>query len=393
MRDAFPYESPIGFRRIIGNLNFESTLGSRGRDTLPTQVELRISLLATLMRVFGESTDRLWTSAPVDASCLLTVPNLPHPKLESGALSELDDAVAVLPWAVTNEVEQLRRHTKLTRAQPPADEISIAARLWSCPSTDAAIASTVNDREFCHELATAEDLTLSGALILSSVSELERHLAAGGARMSPQERWVLKARFSAAGRERVLGQGRLTEELRRRVASLFRRHDRLLFEPWLSRELDVGTAAIHDGETCHVVGAHLQHMDGYGRIQSIEVGRAATESLTPAENEEIQRVTKVVGERLAACGYRGAFGIDAWRYRDANDEFHFHPLGEINARLTFGFVAHALVERLHESLGVNSDTTLVLHLTERDISPTAHEIPLVLSTSEGRSVASLEIRR
>ena len=53
-----------------------------------------------------------------------------------------------------------------------------------------------------------------------------------------------------------------------------------------------------------------------------------------------------VGEALLATGYRGPFGIDAWRYRDSDGRLRFHPLGEINARLTFGFVGRCWQEKL-----------------------------------------------
>ena len=46
-------------------------------------------------------------------------------------------------------------------------------------------------------------------------------------------------------------------------------------------------------------------------------------------------------EALRREGYVGPFGIDAWAYGNS-----FNPLGEINARMTFGLVAWALAERL-----------------------------------------------
>ena len=122
------------------------------------------------------------------------------------------------------------------------------------------------------------------------------------------------------------------------------------------------------------------------------MGSGATD-FTDDERRALESATHAVGKRVAEHGYRGPFGIDAWRYRDADGETHFHPLGEINARLTFGLVAHALVERLKKPLGLNDGDTLVLHLREREIDPSGGELPLVLSPVDGRSVASVEVRR
>ena len=49
-----------------------------------------------------------------------------------------------------------------------------------------------------------------------------------------------------------------------------------------------------------------------------------------------------VGSQLAQDGYRGPFGIDGFVYRGSDGQTRVHPLCEINARLSFGFVARAL---------------------------------------------------
>jgi hypothetical protein len=49
--------------------------------------------------------------------------------------------------------------------------------------------------------------------------------------------------------------------------------------------------------------------------------------------------TEAVAAALGREGYVGPFGIDAWRYRRADGALVLNPLGEINARMTFGLVA------------------------------------------------------
>ena len=48
-----------------------------------------------------------------------------------------------------------------------------------------------------------------------------------------------------------------------------------------------------------------------------------------------------IAEALRQAGYLGPFGIDAWHWRRPDGTVVFHPLGEINARMTFGLVEHA----------------------------------------------------
>ena len=50
-------------------------------------------------------------------------------------------------------------------------------------------------------------------------------------------------------------------------------------------------------------------------------------------------------EALRGAGYHGPFAIDAFAYRDGAAR-RFHPVCEINARYSFGWIAHALAARL-----------------------------------------------
>jgi hypothetical protein len=72
--------------------------------------------------------------------------------------------------------------------------------------------------------------------------------------------------------------------------------------------------------------------------------------LSEAERDRLLETVESVGTALNRAGYAGPFGVDAWRYRNENGEEIFHPLGEINARMTFGLVAWALAERVEGSV-------------------------------------------
>ena len=66
--------------------------------------------------------------------------------------------------------------------------------------------------------------------------------------------------------------------------------------------------------------------------------------LSDAETLALVDALRAMGDRLRAEGYEGAFGIDAWRVRDPDGAMRLHALGELNARLTFGFVARRIAE-------------------------------------------------
>ena len=70
----------------------------------------------------------------------------------------------------------------------------------------------------------------------------------------------------------------------------------------------------------------------------------------------MEHAAAVVGSTLALEGYRGHAGVDFWTYRDRSGVEQLNPLGEVNARLTFGLVA----QRLARQLGAGSTARLFL---------------------------------
>ena len=244
-------------RRIVGNLDFETSLAiahaeskrasssSEGRAAPPTilpAVMETISSLATLLRVLGDEKDHLWIPCPIDPARVLEVPGLPRPLLESGPFDALRPAGSLLAWGETAQIEAWRAAgrrmnptSERARSSPPGG--ASADWLWSCPPASPQAAATVNHRSFCLELAQRLGRALPGARMLHSLTELEGHLRDGGAATSPSGEWILKAPYSAAGRERLRGRGRSLESdaARNRVANLFAHHLTLLFEPWLER--------------------------------------------------------------------------------------------------------------------------------------------------------------
>ena len=330
---------------IVANLDGESELAGQApgatRRTLPRAVLEAISVAGSLMRVFAEDADDLlWTPAPLDPARLAEVPSLARPRLVSGPL---DPSMArgrrILAWQETPTVAALRRGAAAAEVPSSADAVARVAH-----------------RGFAFELAGRLGELLPGSRLATTPDEA---LAAARDLGGP---WIAKAAFSASGRDRERGDGPPdgdSHALHRRFARLLAHGGGVLVvEPWCDRLWDVGCVATVevdaggcDAATIH--GIHRLHVDRRGQVVGIELAVSG-----PGDGglraDELARLRSVVAETaaaLVAAGYRGPFGVDAWRYRDLDGAVRFHALGEINPRLTLGWIGRALVDRLRGPLG------------------------------------------
>ncbi len=394
-------------RRIFGNLDCEAEFAasysrSSGRGAaIPrpslTQAALdNAAALATLLRALAADGDRLWTPMPVAPERLAEVPGLPRPELESGPPAALAASGRLLAWGETQTAAALRRAAGsadigrrrrrhynagavgATPASPGLHEL-----LWRLPTADPAVAAKVHHRAFALDVATRLGCARPGAAMLTSAAELERHLRTAGT-----DAWVVKAPLSAAGRSRHVVQGNPTPADRRRVERLFARHRELLFEPWLDRRDDFGIAGTITDDSVPRIGFHRSFTAARGAFLGVEL-RASFAGIHDLDDRERQRLEEVfdgVSQALLAAGYRGPFGIDCWRYRRPSGELNFHPLGEINARMTLGIVARALVDRVREPLGIDRDATVRLRWGAGD--PPDGAVPLLHRGDSARSLAA-----
>jgi hypothetical protein len=130
---------------------------------------------------------------------------------------------------------------------------------------------------------------------------------------------------------------------RRTGEHLVERHGPLRFEPWMDRSADYGCAALLTATELRIVGIHRQRVDLKGQFAGIDLGDLGDLDIGLPEQDR-ERFLEIVGGVASALrreGYAGPFGVDAWTYRRADGSTAFHPLGEINARMTFGLVAWA----------------------------------------------------
>lgn len=313
-------------RRIVGNLFGEDDLAGR-RGTPSRSVLGKAARMATLLRVFAREGDRLWLPARVE---LESIPELPSPILETGPLRGLPPASEVLAWCETPEVAAHRRQPRVASSslEGPLHEI-----LWRLPIPSPSVVARVHHRAFCLQVARDLGCALPGARMVASLDDLD----------AAPPGWVVKAPLSAAGRDRYIERADFSEpKARRTVERLFERHGPLLFEPWMDRVADYGVSALLSAEGTRIVGVHRQELDRKGQFGGIDLD-------SPISAEIRDRLTETalaVGDALRREGYAGPFGIDAWEYRGEDGSVVLHPLGEINARMTFGMVAWATAERV-----------------------------------------------
>jgi hypothetical protein len=121
-------------------------------------------------------------------------------------------------------------------------------------------------------------------------------------------------------------------------------------------------------------GAVVQHAphrircDARGGFIGIELAEPA---LAPADRDQLAAAVVAAGRAIAAVGYAGPFGVDAFVYRERGGTVtRLHPLCEINARHTFGWVARGLHRRCGATALGFGDPPAAGHVV---IAPTADD--------------------
>ncbi|WP_428267046.1 hypothetical protein [Haliangium sp.] len=323
-------------RRLIANLDCEAAFAEYAgvsRYHLTRPVARRISALGTLLSVFGRAGDALWTPQPVASE---RCPRAGGVVLESGPLSERP-AAAVLAWGETAEVASLRARGVGSPAVPGADW---PTRLWSLHADPGAVVRG-NDRRFCFTLQARYGYLLPDAAILDSLPAVRAHLA--DCAIGAEQSWVLEAPFAASGRLRVRRRGRaLDRAIEVRIERLLARFGSLCFAPWVERGVDLGCLGVIDGsDHWQVFEPHRLDVDHAGVFRGVDL--TPGEWLSDAHRAAVREAAERAAEALAGIGYRGPFGIDGFTYRCPRQggASRLQPMCEINARLSFGFVAHA----------------------------------------------------
>ncbi|MEO1087080.1 MAG: hypothetical protein AAFY88_22825 [Acidobacteriota bacterium] len=324
-------------RLWVANLDAEEAWRAGPARTLPQRVLERLAVFGALLAPRARPGDALWLPHPVDRR------RLPH----------LHPDVALLSGPPR---EVLRRHPHHAPC-PWAD-----AAPW-VDDARAAAAARVNDRRSALELGRRLDVADPRAALLEGPEALRRWLES----WPGLERWVLKARFSASGRDRHVHYGDSPAVADRAIERLFARHGELVFEPWHERYEDVGVLFHTDrpGE----LKIHRQRIGPGGAASAIELN--VGDDIPGIET--VLGVARRVAEALQDAGYTGPAGVDAWRHR-RDGALHWHHLGEINARWSVGWLARRAADaigltRTGVALRGGDESTLTQASRRRDVHP------------------------
>jgi hypothetical protein len=229
-----------------------------------------------------------------------------------------DDAEVWAPAPVDPGRLTLERPVTMRTGTPPRWDLA-----WADPAARAA-----NDRRLALAVHERLGTLLPGQRAVTSIDELPQ----AGA-------WVAKAPWTAAGRDRIHGNGPPSDEQRVYAGRLLQRCGALLVEPWLPRTLDLGVTARVDRRPGRVTASppHTLRCDARGAFLGIDL---AEPPLARAHRAQLDAFVAAAGEALAATGYAGPFTVDAFVHAGG-----LHAC-EINARHTFGHVARALGARV-----------------------------------------------
>ena len=260
------------------------------------------------------------------------------------------------PWPESLQTEARRRGVKLVSPEPSrcltaydfspwgwtpraaAVGAEAGARMPPHPSFD--IVARVNSKLWSHALEVELGWALPGAATVSSLEELRETLArvcrAAG------DKWVVKSPYGFAARDRVLGRGASLDAPQAKWCERrLLRGETLIFQPWLEVKREYGIVLeLSASGRCDIHGISDLQTNGAGTGKGYLLGRRPA----PERMAALEQVAKTVGERLFREGYFGPVGIDALEHAHG-----LHPLLEVNARFTMGFVALAVERSLAPS--------------------------------------------
>lgn len=294
---------------FYGNFDFEA--GLTGQSASAPAVRRIQAELATAWIAVADEGDAIWCpeSIPPEFWDGLVAQGLPR-VIPIGPGSPVPHDAEFVPWGWNSDAVAWARRHGLTPAPPSLDIVRAA-----------------NSRRFSFTMERETGTAPTGSAACGTWEDLAARIREFG-----DARWVIKAQYSHAARERLLGNGPPNETTEQWARKRIARDGAVYLEPWVERLAEVGVQwDLRDGEAPRLVGVTplLCHPDG--RYLGSVFRSAATE---PWWDEAVDG-TRPVAERLARDGYFGPLGIDAMLYRDGAAQ-RVRPIQDINARWTMG---------------------------------------------------------
>ncbi len=332
-------------RLFVGNFDFEHALagssgGGRARSERLRRLDAQMSLACLAVAEDGDAIHIPLPQLEWDANNAAArgwpQVTVVRSDAELRAWRDQYSQVELCPWGWTSAERQLAERYQLDAAPPP--EAALRA---------------VNSRHFAHELEQELGIALPGSSMVAVIEELPAAIAqaADASRAMTQAarhhgdpdgndspasgRWLVKAEFGMAGRERFSGDGgEVTEQLRHWAARRLSAGVRLYVEPWAPSIGEVGLQwTIPRGGSPTLDGITTLFSDSSGTWRGS--GFAPDERLVTRWQPAID-ITRIAADRIQQAGYCGPVGIDAMQYVDAEGTPRFRPLQDINARFTMG---------------------------------------------------------
>ncbi len=212
---------------------------------------------------------------------------------------------------------------------PRARNLLAAAGARVAESPTLAVLRTVNARPFAAAVRAPLALSSFAKHVATDAEAVLARLA------QPAELgWLVRRTFGAAGRgRRRIAAGRPSEaEIAWIQAGL--RFGPLVIEPWVEvlREHTRSGWVGRDGKVSISVPC-FQEVNAHGAWT--DTARAPVEDISAGDDARLEAACAAAGAALAAAGYFGPFGIDAYQHRSADGiGVVLNPLSEINARFT-----------------------------------------------------------
>ena len=327
-------------RFFYGNFDFEDQL--RGEVRRSARIERLLLELAPSWLAIAEAGDRIWCPGKLPEEFLASLSQwgLPADIFVSEARN-IPAGMDLVPWGWSPAAVEFGQRHGLVVEAPPLDVVRLAnSREYSVPLEE----SPGDDGDFATLCRTLGE-------VLASVERLPATTC-----------WVIKANWSHAARERILGRGPVIPNadiqwVKQRLA----RDGVVCWELWLQREAEIGIQwqIPRDGPPQLVAITELL-VDPRGQYVGT---RALTESVVfrsakdrpfaerkatlPAWATDAAEATRPAVTDLAQRGYFGPVGIDAMRFMHPDWNLpRTRPLQDINARWTMGRLAAGWFQRL-----------------------------------------------
>lgn len=208
------------------------------------------------------------------------------------------------------------------------------------PAPDVSVLRTVNARPF----AAAVRAALAGASFTKHIASNRDEALERLAQPAP-DGWLVRRTFGAAGRgrRRIAAGKPSAAELAWLDASL--RLGPLVLEPWVRVTVEYTRSGWIERDGSLVLSQPcFQSTTEHGAWTATE--RAGAGEVARADDDALAAAFAAAGQALAAAGYFGPFGVDAYRHRslDGRGRSVLNPLSEINARFTMDWATAMAAE-------------------------------------------------